>query len=79
MLEMLTGKKMSKAAQIRELEGKIVTVCVQCPHAHFAGGTYRCDRKRSQCHSKRVLRWLDEIKKLGGESEDDRQSSTKSG
>lgn len=55
-----------KEERIRELEGKIVTICVQCPHAHFACGRYECDRKRSQCHSKRVIRWLAEIKKLEG-------------
>ena len=54
----------TKEDRIRELEGKIVTVCVFCPHAKFAGGRYECDRKRSQCHSKRVKHWLDEIKKL---------------
>lgn len=55
---------MSTGERIAELEGKVVTVCVQCPHAKFASGSYRCDRKRSQCHSKRVRRWLDEIKRL---------------
>ena len=55
---------MDVAHRIKELEGKIVTICVQRPHAKFAGGRYECDRKRSQCHSKRVRHWLDEIKKL---------------
>ena len=57
---------MSQEERIRELEGKIVTVCIQCPHAKWAFGWYECDRKRSQCHSKRVRRWLDEIKGLEG-------------
>ncbi len=50
--------------RIRELENKIVTVCMSCPHSKWAGGHFECDRKRSQCHSKRVRHWLDEIKKL---------------
>ena len=57
----------AREAQISELEGKIVTVCMQCPHSKFVTGHFECDRKRSQCHSKRVLRWLDEIKRLEGE------------
>lgn len=55
---------MSKDERISELEGKIVAVCAQCPHAKFVGGRFECDRKRSQCHSSRVRRWLDEIKRL---------------
>ena len=56
---------MDVAHRIRELEGKIVAICVGgCPHAKFVTGRFECDRKRSQCHSKRVRRWLDEIKKL---------------
>jgi len=51
-------------ARIQELEGKIVAVCVTCPHARFVTGRFECDRKRSECHSKRVRRWLAEIKKL---------------
>lgn len=56
-----------KEQRIRELEGKIVTVCMSCPHAKFVTGRFECDRKRSQCHSKRVKRWLDEIKTLEGD------------
>ncbi len=56
---------MDVALRIRELEGKIVAVCVSgCPHAKWKTGRYECDRKRSQCHSARVRRWLDEIKRL---------------
>ena len=52
-------------ARLRELEGKIVAVCMSgCPHAKFVTGRFECDRKRSQCHSGRVRRWLDQIKKL---------------
>ena len=58
-------EKISKEERISELESKIVAVCVSgCPHAKFSGGWWMCDRKRSQCHSKRVRRWLDEIKRL---------------
>ena len=46
------------------LVAKIVAVCVHCDHAKFVAGRFECDRKRSQCHSKRVRRWLDEIKEL---------------
>lgn len=54
-----------KEERIRELEGKIVAICVSgCAHAKFSGGWWTCDRKRSQCHSGRVRRWLDEIKRL---------------
>ena len=58
-------------SRIRELEAKIVAVCVNCPHAKWTVGRFECDRKRSQCHSKRVRRWLDEIKRLEGESDND--------
>lgn len=56
---------MTNQEEIRELEGKIVATCInnRCPHLKWLGGA-RCDRKRSECHSKRVRRWLDEIKKL---------------
>jgi len=57
---------MEREEKIRELEGKIVAVCMTCPHAKFVTGRFECDRKRSQCHSKRVRRWLDEIKRLEG-------------
>lgn len=60
---------MTNQERVRELEGRIVAVCVTgCPHAKFSGGSWSCDRKRSQCHSKRVRRWLAEIKKLEGEN-----------
>ncbi len=55
---------MNKQERIRELEGKIVAVCVACPHVKFRAGQYICVVKRSHCHSQRVRRWLDEIKKL---------------
>ena len=54
--------------RIRELEGKVVVVCMACPHARFVTGRFECDRKRSQCHSVRVRRWLGEIKKLEEET-----------
>lgn len=52
--------------RIDEVERKIVEVCIQCPHAKRVGQAFVCDRKRSQCHSKRVRRWLAEIKALEG-------------
>lgn len=54
--------------RVAELEGKIVAMCMQCSHAKWATRRFNCDRKKSQCHSKRVRRWLDEIKKLEGPS-----------
>lgn len=54
-----------KDKRIAELEGKIVAVCASgCPHAKWEGNHFRCDRKRSECHSIRVRRWLAEIKRL---------------
>ena len=57
--------------RIRELEGKIVAVCITCPHAKkWMAGHFECKVGRRRCHSRRVRRWLDEIKSLeGGESE----------
>ena len=50
--------------QLAELENKIVAVCMRCPHSRFVTGRFECTVKGSHCHSKRVRRWLDEIKKL---------------
>ena len=55
---------MSKEERIRELEGKIVAVCVTCPHARAFGGVFECKVSRRHCHSVRVKRWLDEIERL---------------
>jgi len=49
---------------IDELTREIVRVCARCPHMTYISGHMECDRKKSQCHSKRVRKWLDEIKKL---------------
>jgi len=32
-------------------------------------GCFLCDRRKSECHRKRVRRWLDEIKRLEGQYE----------
>ena len=45
---------MSTQDRIRELEGKIVAVCLS-------------GASRRRCHSRRVRRWLAEIKRLEGE------------
>ena len=45
-----------------ELTRKILQVCASCDHAKWQGGTMVCDRKKSQCHSKRVRKWLKELK-----------------
>lgn len=46
-----------------ELTRKIMQVCSSCPHLKFTGGM-QCDRKRSQCHSKRVRAWMKELQEL---------------
>ena len=63
MLQM-PEEKISIEDRISELEGKIVAVCMRCPHSRFVVGRFECTVKRSHCHSKRVRRWLGEIKKL---------------
>ena len=50
--------------RIKELEGKIVAVCMSCPHSKWVTGRFECKVSRRHCHSKRVRRWLDEIKML---------------
>ena len=57
-----------------ELSKKILQVCAHC--RHFKWKTMQCDRQRSQCHSRRVRRWLKELKELesGRETESRRQS-----
>jgi len=52
------------ALRIRELEGKVVAVCMACPHAKWITGRFECKFGRHRCHSKRVKKWLDEIKRL---------------
>jgi len=47
-----------------ELARKVLQVCASCPHGKWQGGVMTCDRKRSQCHSGRVRRWMEEIKRL---------------
>ena len=47
-----------------ELTRKVLQVCASCSHAKWQGGAMTCDRKKSQCHSGRVRRWLAEIKRL---------------
>ncbi len=49
-----------------ELTRKIMQVCFSCGHAKWWYGEFHCDRKKSQCHSKRVRKWLEEIKQLEG-------------
>lgn len=58
---------MNKEERIKELEGKVVAVCMTCSHSKWVTGRFECTVSRRHCHSKRVRRWLDEIKKLEGE------------
>lgn len=61
--------------RIKELEGKIVAVCIQCDHMKRISGNFICSVKRSHCHSVRVRRWLGEIKRLEVEDESTSYSS----
>ncbi len=56
---------MNKGERISELESKIAAVCRSCSHAKWLIGGFQCTVGRSHCRSRRVRRWLDEIKKLG--------------
>ena len=60
--------------RIDELTLKIAQVCVGCPHMKFTG-RMECDRKKSQCHSKKVRAWLAEIDRL--KENDGRQNRTR--
>lgn len=59
---------MNNEERIRELERKIAGYCVSsnCPHREWLIGRFQCTVGRRRCHSRRVRRWLDEIKKLEG-------------
>jgi len=60
--------------QKEDLTRKILQVCASCPHAKWQGGTLTCDRKKSQCHSKRVRHWLEEIKRLEDRNDQKRRN-----
>ncbi|MBA7558447.1 hypothetical protein ES708_00050 [subsurface metagenome] len=55
---------MNKEEEIRELERKIASVCARCPDAEWLIGRFQCTVGRKHCHSRRVRRWLNEIKRL---------------
>jgi len=57
-------EKLSKEDRIRELENKIVAVCMRCPHVKWYTGFFECRVDRRHCHSSRVRRWQAEIEKL---------------
>ena len=48
----------------QEIGMKILAVCGQCPHGKWLFSKLICDRKKSQCHSKRVRKWLNELETL---------------
>jgi len=50
--------------EIRELQQKIVEVCIKCPHAAVYCGLFQCKQSRRACHSAKVKRWLAEIERL---------------
>lgn len=54
----------SKRDERNELIRKILQVCGACSHGQGKGRGLICDRKRSQCHSKQVRKWLKEIERL---------------
>lgn len=59
--------------KIRELEQMIAGYCIRssCHHRKWIGGSFEYKVGQQHCHSKRVLRWLNEINKLkGGGSRD---------
>ena len=62
--------KLMDESRKQELIRKIVQVCASCTHGKGQGRTMICDRKKNLCHSKRVRRWLDEMKTLDGKSHD---------
>lgn len=53
-----------KALERQELENKIVSVCLKCPHSKWANGRFECSVKPGHCHSKRVRQWLEELERL---------------
>ena len=55
----------SDEARISELENKIAAVCMSCPQSKWLIGGFQCTVGRSHCRSRKVRRWLDEIKRLG--------------
>jgi len=67
MSEVLEGK-VSKEDRISELENKISAVCIRmrCPRVKWYLGWFECRVGRCHCPSRRVTRWLDEIKRLEG-------------
>ncbi len=58
--------EMTNQEQIKELESKIAAVCMRCPRVKWLYGSVKCRSNRRHCHSSRVRRWLDEIRKLEG-------------
>jgi len=56
----LKGWNNTELKRKNELIWKIFQVCLGCPHLKGTN-PFRCDRKKSQCHSKRVQRWLREL------------------
>ena len=54
---------MTAVDRSQELKRQIFQVCLSCPHLKKEGG-FVCDRKRSQCHSGRVRKWLRELESL---------------
>lgn len=52
---------MSMMGKIKELEGKVVAVCLSYPHSRFVTGEFQRQVARCHCHSKRVRKYLAEI------------------
>lgn len=63
-LEYSPGYSPEKIQRLQELTRKIIQVCSGCAHLKWRGGP-TCDRKKSECHSSRVRKWLKELEEIG--------------
>jgi hypothetical protein len=64
----MRGSRQRCGDEKNELVRKILQVCAACPHLKADAA---CDRKKSQCHSKRVRQWLKELERLEVNNEPD--------
>jgi hypothetical protein len=62
-----------------ELVRKILQVCGTCSHGQGPGRGLVCSQKGGQCHSKRVQRWLKEIKELEVKQYEDKRKGKSKG
>jgi hypothetical protein len=62
-----------------ELVRRILQLCGACSHGQGKGRGLICDRKKSQCHSKRVRKWLEEIDFLEVKQHEDKRKGKSKG